>query len=122
MAGPDLVSLRRRRTPEASWWLFMRVSGVLLVVLVLGHVLDRHVIHDYADVGSEFVIRRWRHPLWRVWDGALVGLGILHGAHGVRTVVEDLVSDPGRRALAVTSVSVVAGFALLLAAVTVLGA
>lgn len=100
----------------------MRVSGVLLVLLLAVHVLDRHVVHDSATIDADFVADRWRNPFWRMWDAALLALALLHGGHGVRTVVADLVADPGRRLVAVWAVGVVTALALLLAAITVLGA
>lgn len=108
-------------TAARRWWLFMRVSGVVLAILVLGHILDTDVIHDLADVDAAFYARRWRNPFWRAWDGALFGLAIWHGAHGARTVVEDFVRGPGARLLAVTVVWGVAALASLLAAIAVLG-
>lgn len=115
------LARRPRRSRDAGWWLFMRVSGVLLAVLVLGHVLDRFLIHDVGDVDYDFVARRWRNPFWRLWDGALLGLGLAHGFHGLRIVVEDLVADPRRRLSALAAVAVVAGVTLALAAITVVG-
>lgn len=117
------VPRRASRTPsrDARWWVFMRVSGVLLTVLVLGHIVDTELVHDADDVDAEFVTGRWRNPFWRMWDGALLGLALVHGFHGVRTVVQDVVTDPRRRLGALTAVAAVATGLLLLAAVTVLG-
>lgn len=116
------LALGRRRTPEARWWLFMRVSGVLLALLVVGHLLDTAIIHDTAAIDASYTAKRWGNPFWRVWDGALLGLGLLHGAHGLRTIVDDHVAHPARRELAVTAISVVAGVLLLLSAITVVSA
>lgn len=100
----------------------MRVSGVLLAVLVAGHLLDTSVIHDVTEVDTAFIANRWRNPFWRVWDGALLALGIAHGAQGIRIVIEDVVDDPRRRLAAITALAVATGAVALLAAVTVLAA
>ncbi|MCA1726940.1 MAG: hypothetical protein LC722_04615, partial [Actinobacteria bacterium] len=37
------------RGAEFWWWLFMRLSGLVLLVLAVGHVLIMHVIGDGVD-------------------------------------------------------------------------
>ena len=41
-------------------WLFMRISGIVLLVLAVGHVLIMHVLDDGVDrVDFGFVAARW---------------------------------------------------------------
>lgn len=91
----------RPRIPrgEAFAWLFMRVSGLFLVFLVLGHFLIMHMINDVRETTFDFVVQRWGNPFWRVWDWLLLALGLFHGTIGVRTVIEDNIGAGRARSL-----------------------
>jgi succinate dehydrogenase / fumarate reductase membrane anchor subunit len=80
---------------EAISWFFMRVSGLFLIFLALGHFLIMHMINDVRDTTFDFVVQRWGNPFWRVWDWLLLALGLLHGTNGVKTVLEDNISSRG---------------------------
>ena len=83
---------------ELWWWLFMRVSGILLLVLAVGHVLIMHVFDGGVDrVDFDFVAQRWQSPLWRTWDWLMLGLALVHGINGLRVVTLDYVRSPGLR-------------------------
>ena len=85
---------------EAYAWLFMRVSGLFLIFLALGHFLIMHMINDVRETNFDFVVQRWGNPFWRVWDWLLLALGLFHGTIGVRTVLEDNISKPRARSIA----------------------
>ncbi|MFG2135578.1 succinate dehydrogenase hydrophobic membrane anchor subunit [Streptomyces sp. NPDC048650] len=75
---------------ELYGWLFMRLSGVVLVVLVLGHLLIQLVLDGgVSKIGFAFVAGRWASPFWQIWDLAMLWLAMLHGANGLRTVIND---------------------------------
>ncbi|WEO95734.1 succinate dehydrogenase hydrophobic membrane anchor subunit [Streptomyces sp. FXJ1.172] len=88
---------RTKKTPkstrgnfELAAWLFMRLSGIVLVVLVLGHLLIQLVLDGgVSKVGFAFVAGRWASPFWQVWDLLMLWLAMLHGANGLRTVIND---------------------------------
>ncbi|GAA2707941.1 MULTISPECIES: succinate dehydrogenase hydrophobic membrane anchor subunit [Streptomyces] len=88
---------RTKKTPKATrtnfemyGWLFMRLSGILLVVLVLGHLLIQLVLDGgVTKVGFAFVAGRWASPFWQAWDLIMLWLAMLHGANGLRTVIND---------------------------------
>ncbi len=68
----------------------MRVSGVFLVVLVLGHLFIMNVLDGGVQrVNWGFVAGRWASPFWQVWDLLMLWLAQLHGANGLRTVIDD---------------------------------
>ncbi len=76
----------------------MRVSGLVLLLLAVGHVLIMHVVDEGVDrVDFGFVAARWQSPFWRTWDWALLVLALLHGINGLRIVVQDYVRWPGVR-------------------------
>jgi succinate dehydrogenase / fumarate reductase, membrane anchor subunit len=75
---------------EMAAWLFMRLSGVVLVVLVLGHLLIQLVLDGgVSKIGFAFVAGRWASPFWQVWDLLMLWLAMLHGANGLRTIIND---------------------------------
>lgn len=75
---------------ELQAWLFMRLSGIVLVVLVLGHLLIQLVLDGgVSKIGFAFVAGRWASPFWQVWDLLMLWLAMLHGANGLRTVIND---------------------------------
>lgn len=97
---------------ERFWWSFMRVSGVLIVPLVFGHLAMMHIISGVFDItlaghtvvgtnlinesgtAVEFVHDRWSFlvggvAIWRVYDFALLTLVTVHGFNGLRYVLTD---------------------------------
>lgn len=78
-------------------WYFFRVSGLLLVVLALGHFLIMHAFNSILDIDYYFVVRRWALPAWRIYDWFLLALALLHGFNGLRVVLNEHVSHPGVR-------------------------
>jgi succinate dehydrogenase / fumarate reductase membrane anchor subunit len=93
-------------------WLFMRISGIVLLFLAVGHVLIMHVADNGVDrVDFGFVATRWASPLWRTWDWALLVLALIHGINGLRVIVQDYVKWPGAR-FAVNMLFYALGFGL----------
>lgn len=81
----------QRSGPERIAWYYMRISGVLLVLLALGHMLIMHVLVplDGGQVNFALVIGRWGTPFWRIYDGLLLVLALTHGINGARIVIGD---------------------------------
>lgn len=79
-----------RSNYEMYAWVFMRLSGVLLVVLVLGHLLINIVLGTgISQVDFAFVAGKWASPFWQVWDLTMLWLAMMHGTNGVRTIIND---------------------------------
>ncbi len=86
------------RGAEFWWWVFMRVSGIVLVFLVIGHVLIMHVFGGGIErVNFQFVAVRWQSPLWRTWDWLVLVLAIVHGINGLRVIALDYIRPTGVR-------------------------
>ena len=86
------------RRAEFWWWVFMRVSGILLLVLAVGHVLIMHVLGEGVDrVDFGFVALRWQSPFWQTWDWLLLSLALVHGINGLRVITLDYVRPAGIR-------------------------
>lgn len=107
--GPVEVPVRSGRSPETWTWLFMRVSGVALVVLSLLHFALTHIFNDVVETNSAFVSRRWENPLWRFFDWSLLALALAHGLNGLRWIIDDYVRTPVARRLVKISVFGLAG-------------
>jgi len=99
---------------ELWLWLFMRVSGLLLLVLAMGHLIVMHLFETGAErIDFGFVATRWTSPLWRTWDWMLLMLALVHGINGLRNITLDYVKQPGAR-LAINMGTYVLGFVLLI--------
>ncbi len=80
----------RRFNMEKWGWIYMRASGVLLVVLIFGHLfVNLFVGRGVEAIDFAFVAGKWADPFWIVWDVLLLWLALIHGANGMRTLVND---------------------------------
>lgn len=75
----------------------VRVTGLILAVLVLGHFAVTHFVTDVAETGSQFIARRWGSVLWLSWDATMLAAAMLHGAAGVWISIEDYTPDEKKR-------------------------
>ena len=104
VSGPDrsadlhIAAPRSQRsfgsTGRSNWelnsWLFMRISGVVLIFLVLGHLLIMNVLDGGVQrINFAFVAGRWSSPFWQVWDLLMLWLAQLHGGNGLRVIIND---------------------------------
>ncbi|MEY7973789.1 succinate dehydrogenase hydrophobic membrane anchor subunit [Saccharomonospora xinjiangensis] len=80
----------RRSNFELYSWLFMRMSGLLLIVLVLGHLFIMNILDGGVHrINFAFVAGRWSSPFWQFWDLAMLWLAMIHGGNGLRTIIDD---------------------------------
>jgi succinate dehydrogenase / fumarate reductase, membrane anchor subunit len=88
---PRTRSGRSTRTNfELYSWLFMRLSGIVLVVLVLGHLFIMMVLDGGVQkINFAFVAGRWSSPFWQTWDLLQLWLAELHGVNGLRVIIND---------------------------------
>jgi succinate dehydrogenase / fumarate reductase membrane anchor subunit len=82
---------RRRGINWEKWgWIYMRVSGVVLVVLIFGHLfVNLFTGEGVRAIDWAFVAGKFASPFWIVWDLLLLWLALIHGANGMRTLVND---------------------------------
>jgi Succinate dehydrogenase, hydrophobic anchor subunit len=99
--APRTTRATRRTTRGSSEmiaWLFMRVSGVLLVVLVFGHLFVNLVAGDgISAINFAFVAGKWADVRWQIWDLLMLWLAMIHGANGVRTIINDYAEKDSTR-------------------------
>ena len=115
--GANVLKKGRESRFDKFVWLFMRVSGVIIIPLVFGHLAMMHVIQGVFDITAkgmvpvgttlgpnvtgtavEFVSLRWNTMfagvfIWRIYDVCLLVLAVIHGFNGLRYVVNDYVHN-----------------------------
>lgn len=84
----------RKTTNWEKWgWIYMRTSGVLLVVLIFGHLFTNLMLGDGIHaIDFGFVGGKLADPFWKVWDTLMLWLALIHGSNGMRTIVNDYVT------------------------------
>ncbi|MEG0028510.1 MAG: succinate dehydrogenase hydrophobic membrane anchor subunit [Aurantimicrobium sp.] len=87
---------QRSGTNWEKWgWMYMRASGVVLVVLIFGHLFVNMVSGEgVRAIDFAFVAGKWATPFWQYWDLLMLWLALIHGANGMRTIINDYSSSP----------------------------
>lgn len=101
---------------ELYAWFFMRISGVLLVALVLLHFFIMHILNSIDNINYQFVVERFKTPFWRTYDLVMLVLAMAHGTNGIRVLIGDYISKPGLRLFALTLLYVVSLLIVVLGA------
>lgn len=98
--APDGLTIRRVQVEsnlERGAYMFMRLSGVALLVLAVGHMLIQHVVNSSTNLTIQFVAVQWNSWGWKAYDIMLLWLAIPHGINGLRNVLEDYIHGDGSR-------------------------
>ncbi|MEA3338129.1 MAG: succinate dehydrogenase [Chloroflexota bacterium] len=93
MATSQVTGSRSRF--EALSWYFMRISGLVLLFVAVGHLMFMHVLLGVDRIDYSVIIGRWASPFWQLYDLALLLFALLHGANGGRWVIDDWVHPRG---------------------------
>ena len=99
---------------ELAWWVFMRVSGFLLVFLTFGHLWANNIAFNAGEIDFDYVAGRFAQPSVRVFNSFLLLFAMLHGMNGLRYSIEDYVKRPGRRVAWKVTLYTVAGIVFVL--------
>jgi succinate dehydrogenase / fumarate reductase membrane anchor subunit len=105
---------------ELYAWIFMRISGVALLVFALGHILIMHIINNVDNMDFRFVAQRYATPFWRTYDLVLLWLAMIHGVNGLRTVLVDYIHPRGWRTASLASLYLLGFILLALGSLTIL--
>ncbi len=97
-----VIQAPRNRASKSNFelysWIFMRLSGVLLVVLIIAHLFVNLMLGDGIHaVDFAFVAGKWSSPFWQSWDLIMLWLAQLHGTIGLRTIINDYAQRDGTR-------------------------
>lgn len=117
--APALLAPRSSRAGRSNYelysWLFMRVSGVVLIFLVLGHLFIMNILDGGVQrINFGFVAGRWSSPFWQVWDLLQLWLAMIHGGNGLRTIINDYAERDKTRFWLKSLLYVVSVFIILL--------
>jgi len=94
MQARPFAQPRRTGNLERIAWLFTRISAVVLLVMAVFHLLYMHIAMGMDAISFQLIAWRWQVPGWRLFDLVLLVFGWLHGANGMRIVVDDYVHSP----------------------------
>ncbi|MFC6590655.1 succinate dehydrogenase hydrophobic membrane anchor subunit [Deinococcus lacus] len=83
---------------ELNWWVFMRISGLILIFLILGHIYMTFIQVSESDATYHAVVAKLSNPAWKLYDWAILTLTMLHGVNGARYSIEDYVRSRPNRA------------------------
>jgi succinate dehydrogenase / fumarate reductase, membrane anchor subunit len=98
------LSARPAGNYDAFAWVFMRVSGLLLIFLALAHFYWMHFIIGVENITYDTIVGRWVGPdalFWRTYDMFLLTFAFTHGINGARQVAEDYILGKTSRTIAV---------------------
>lgn len=95
------VLRKRRGINWEKWgWIYMRVSGILLVFLIFSHLYFNLFAGEGVNaIDWGFVAGKWANPYFYWSDLLLLWLALIHGANGMRTLVNDYAYNPLLRKL-----------------------
>ena len=105
---------------ELYAWLFMRISGVVLLFMALGHLAVMHIVNNIEVINYSFVARRYMTPFWRTYDLVMLWLALIHGVNGIRTLAEDYIAARGWRLASLASLYVLSFLLLALGSLVIL--
>lgn len=88
---PTTRKVQQPKNLERFSYLFMRFSGIALLVLAVGHMMIQHVLNSSGNLTLQFVADQWNSWGWRTYDMFLLVFAIAHGTNGLRFVLEDYI-------------------------------
>jgi succinate dehydrogenase / fumarate reductase, membrane anchor subunit len=91
MNAMRLCSPRAQGSFELYAWFFMRVSGVVMLLIAVGHLTYMHLVVGVNNIDYAWILQRWTNPFWRLYDWLLLAFALAHGTNGIRTVMDDYV-------------------------------
>jgi len=112
----------RRKGPnlEKAGWLYMSISEVLLLILIFGHLFVNLMLGEgIHGIDFAFVAGKFASPFWQWWDVIMLWLALIHGANGMRTIVNDYVGHNGTRRVLIWALWLSAAFLILLGTLVV---
>ncbi|MGP6172117.1 succinate dehydrogenase hydrophobic membrane anchor subunit [Microbacterium sp. A196] len=112
---------RRRGINLEKWgWVFMRASGVVLIVLIFGHLFVNLMVGEGIHaLDFAFIAGKFATPFWQWWDVLMLWLAFIHGGNGMRTIINDYVTHEKVRKALVWAVALAAGLLIVLGTLVV---
>jgi len=85
--------------PKTFSWYFMRLSGAVLLIIAVYHLIYMQFIipGGVTAINYSVVAARWTDPawgfFWRFFDLMLLVFGLTHGGNGIRQIIESYIRN-----------------------------
>lgn len=123
MSAIQGVTHRKVNVPsnkERSAFMFMRMTGLLLLFLAVGHMVLQHIINDVHELDLAFVILQWSSWTQRIIDLLLLVFALSHGMNGLRNVLGDYIHKPSTMKAVSTALAAFLIITLLVAGLAII--
>ena len=97
----------------AIHWYLQRITGALLVILLIAHFWVEHFMTAAlrrGELSYEAIAPRITNPAWQAIDITFLIVALYHGLNGLRNIVLDYSRAGAAAARAITAVLIVIGF------------
>jgi|Deesub1362A_J573_1020465.scaffolds.fasta_scaffold00240_9 succinate dehydrogenase cytochrome b556 subunit len=84
-----MEEMHTKKVLEPIWWFFQMISGILLLILVAGHLFATHFASKEALEYSNVVARLSSAPIKAIYILFLL-IVVYHGINGMRAIFLDL--------------------------------
>ena len=101
-------------------WVFQRISGVALVVLLGLHFVLLHYTGEAGPITYDRVAPRLASPIYKGWEMLFLALALYHAMTGIRMQIDDYVHGDGLRTFLVGATWVVCLGFFFFGAITIL--
>lgn len=107
-----MFKYHQSRTTGSTSWVIQRITGLILVVIMIGHYILMHYMPENGHT-YDAVLARMQSNWYRVLDLTFVVLGMYHGLNGVWGIFRDYKMKPWQ-SITVFSVILILGIAFTL--------
>lgn len=106
-----MFNYQSSKNSGAKSWVLQRISGLVLVVLMIGHYI---LMHYHPDSGHTFdaVLTRMQFSWYRIIDIVFITFGFYHGLNGIWGIFRDYKLKPWLK-LTIMSVLILLGISFL---------
>ena len=78
---------------ERTAFMFMRLSGIFLLLLAVGHITLQLVLNNVHDLDIQFAAQRWSSAANKGSEFLLMVFAFTHGINGLRNILGDYVHN-----------------------------
>jgi succinate dehydrogenase / fumarate reductase membrane anchor subunit len=93
VSGVTQRKVEVRSNFERYAFLFMRTTGIALLILAVGHMVIQHLLNSVHNLTLQFVANQWNDWGWKAYDLLLLVFALTHGMNGLRTVLGDYIHN-----------------------------
>jgi len=120
-----MIVFRGSGQTGAQAWYLQRITGILLVFLLVGHFLFQHFGLEEPEAGQltySVVTKRLANPMWKCLEIAFLVVALYHSLNGIWMVAADYVHNAQLRVGIFTLLWIAGLFLLVIGVITLLPA